>query len=159
MAAIAILRVLHVGAAALFLGNIVCTLVWKMLAERTRDPVQINAALRLAVQADSRITLPTAIIVTISGIMLMGMLGWHVLGESWLQISLVIWLLSAVLAVTYLVPSLKRLATLSEGFRHSSCVTTEYEKSALRWNWVSAALIVMPLIILALAVTHLTDRR
>src|SRR5687767_5611237 len=108
------LRSIHFVAVALFVGNVISTLIWKIKAEMTRDPKIIVYSLKSAIYADKAITLPSAICLTVSGVLLMWEQGLKLGDHGWLQILIAFWAVSAFVAITYLIPSLSLLLRLAE---------------------------------------------
>ena len=58
---------LHVLGVVLFLGNLIVTAVWKVLADRTRQVDVIAYAQRLVAVTDIAFTAPGAILIAVSG--------------------------------------------------------------------------------------------
>lgn len=57
----------HVVGVVLFIGNIVVTAVWKMLADRTRTPAVVAYAQRLVLVTDVAFTASGAALIAVSG--------------------------------------------------------------------------------------------
>jgi len=57
----------HVVGVVLFIGNIVVTAVWKLLADRTRTPAVVAYAQRLVTVTDVAFTATGAALIAISG--------------------------------------------------------------------------------------------
>ena len=146
------IRFLHLAASALFLGNIAATLAWKMYAERTRDPRLVVFALRTAIFTDKLITAPCAAFITLSGVVLLAVGEPGLVQHLWLQLSIGLWVVSAIAAIFYLVPSLQKLHKLAEGQATAGSSDTSYLAAARRWNIASGLLIVSPMVIFLLAV-------
>ena len=68
-------KAIHVAAAVLFVGNIVVSGVWKLLADRSRDRSVIEFAQRSVILADWVLTGPAAAILLASGLTLVGRTG------------------------------------------------------------------------------------
>jgi uncharacterized membrane protein len=146
------IRFLHLASTALFLGNIAATLAWKMYAERTQDSRLVAFSLQTALFTDKLITVPCAVVVTVSGIVLLVIGKPGLLLQSWLQLSIALWVASAVAAICYLVPSLQKLHKMAEGRAAMSNLDQSYFVAARRWNIASGLLIVSPMVIFLLAV-------
>jgi uncharacterized membrane protein len=134
------------------MGNIVATLAWKVYAERTRQPHLVSFTLRTALFADKLITVPCAAVITLTGIMLLVVGETGLLQHSWLQLSVALWVASAVAAIFYLVPSLQKLHKLAASQEAVGSLDPSYFVAARRWNFASGLLIVSPTVIFLLAV-------
>jgi uncharacterized membrane protein len=145
-----IIKFLHILASTFFLGNIVATLLWKVMADHSEDQKVINHVLRTARRLDSAVTVPASAAVTITGCWLA--LGYWRAGNSplWLNFSLLIWITSAIIALVALVPLLKRLEVLSND--PLSFGSHYFTKLSKRWTLLAAALILLPVAVLALMV-------
>jgi uncharacterized membrane protein len=143
---------IHIIGVAVFLGNITATLIWKMYSEKSKNPQIISHALSTAIRTDKTITVPGVLAITISGIVMLAVGKLSVLDNTWLLLSIALWLISAVLAIAVLVPSLKRLALMAGSAADGGELNEDYFNRSKRWNALSAALIVSPLIILVLMV-------
>lgn len=143
---------IHIIGVALFLGNITATLIWKMYSEKSKNPQIISHALSTAIRTDKTVTVPGVLAITISGIVMLAVGKLSVIENTWLLLSIALWLISAVLAISVLVPSLKRLALMAGSAAAGGELSEDYFNRSRRWNALSAALIVSPLIILVLMV-------
>ncbi len=74
----------HVLGVVLFLGNIVVTAVWKLLADRTREPAVVAFAQRLVTFTDVAFTATGAGLIAISGLVLAEDFG-GIDGPGWLH--------------------------------------------------------------------------
>ena len=107
------LKLFHIGAVVLFLGNIITGLFWKAHADRTRDPRLIAHTLDGIIRSDRWFTLPgvAAIIAGGFGAAIVG--GIPLLHTGWVLWSIVLFSLSG-LAFSFRVAPLQRaLATLA----------------------------------------------
>jgi uncharacterized membrane protein len=62
------LKLLHVAAVILFLGNIYTGVFWKLIADRTREPRIMAHTLDGIIRSDRWFTLPGVLIITITGV-------------------------------------------------------------------------------------------
>lgn len=145
-----LVKLLHVLAATVFVGNLIGTLIWKVAAEASGEELVIRHMLKTAILFDAVVTIPCSIAITLSGIWL----GWNYWNQraypSWLSISIALWVVSAVLATAVLIPWLKRLSRLS--VTHLGSQSHEYLTLSRWWNILAITLIVSPLLILSLMV-------
>jgi len=62
-----LLKVVHIFGAMLFLGNIIVSAVWKLMANRTREPVVVAFGQRLISMTDYVFTVTGAAILVVTG--------------------------------------------------------------------------------------------
>lgn len=147
-----IFQFLHLVTASLFLGCIVSSLALKFYAESRKDILGIVFALRAILFLDRLLTAPSAGLLTASGFCVVFLEDMSVLRERWLQLSIALWFASAIAAVGYLIPSLRRLLIAAETGSEAGMLDATYQAASRRWNVASAVLIVTPLIIISLAI-------
>lgn len=143
-------RIVHHLSMAIFIGNIIATLVWKVYAERTGNPSLVCQTLRTAVLTDKTITIPAVLLVTVSGALLMVLKRMSIFGHAWLLWSIALWIVSALAAALYLIPWLARLHTLAEQQQGQERLDNNYYARARQWNTASLLLILSPIAILVL---------
>ena len=135
---------LHVLGVVLFLGNLIVTAVWKVLADRTRQADVIAYAQRLVAVTDIAFTAPGAILIAVSGGVLAGDVG-GVTGPGWLTTGVILLALSGVIWLTILVPTQIRQTRLARRFRHEATVPDQYWRLALLWYMFGSIATVLPL--------------
>ncbi len=135
---------LHVLGVVLFLGNLIVTAVWKVLADRTRQVDVIAYAQRLVAVTDIAFTAPGAILIAVSGGVLAGDVG-GVTGPGWLTTGVILFALSGVIWLTILVPTQIRQTRLARRFRHEATVPDQYWRLALLWYMFGSIATVLPL--------------
>jgi uncharacterized membrane protein len=115
-------KVIHLFGVVLFLGNIIVTAVWKMLADRTREPAVIAYAQWLVTLTDWIFTAGGVVLIVVGayGMVAVGGLDlrqtWLVWGQSLFVLSGLIWV--AVLIPTQIAQA--RLAARVRGGRANS---------------------------------------
>ena len=135
---------LHVLGVVLFLGNLIVTAVWKVLADRTRQADVIAYAQRLVAITDIAFTAPGAILIAVSGGILAGDVG-GVTGPGWLTAGVILFALSGVIWLTILVPTQVRQTRLARRFRHEATVPDQYWRLALLWYVFGSIATILPL--------------
>lgn len=106
---LALVRMLHVVGAVLLLGNVTVTGLWALLLYRQRSVVPFRPVARAILWADLAFTAVGGALLTISGILLMGMRG-YVLGQTpWLLHGVVALASSTVIWLGVLLPDQWRL--------------------------------------------------
>jgi len=152
---IKLLLTIHILGVAIFIGNIFATLVWKIYAEKSRNLSVICHTLETALKSDKTITIPSVIAITLSGILLLYVEKIYIFDFSWLIISILLWILSAIGAIFYLIPLLKKLSAIANSQTQNDNLSINYYEMSKRWNIASAILIVSPFVILVLMVVKL----
>ena len=135
---------LHVLGVVLFLGNLIVTAVWKVIADRTRQADVIAYAQRLVAITDIAFTAPGAILIAVSGGILAGDVG-GVTGPGWLTTGVILFALSGVIWLTVLVPTQIRQTRLARRFKHEATVPDQYWRLALLWYVFGSIATVLPL--------------
>jgi uncharacterized membrane protein len=95
--------VLHILGVVIFLGNIIVTAAWKVLADRTRDPAVVSYAQRLVTVTDIAFTATGATLIAVSGGAMADDFG-GVSGERWLTWGVALFIASGVIWVAVLIP-------------------------------------------------------
>src|SRR6266550_8738658 len=62
------LKILHVAAVVIFLGNITTGIFWKIHGDRTRDPRIVRHTLAGIIEADTWFTIPSVVVILVGGI-------------------------------------------------------------------------------------------
>ncbi len=143
------LKIIHLVCACLFLGNVIVSGVWALLAERTREHAIIQFSNRMVLITDALFTLGGAIGVVWTG---HGM-ALHLGGEAshpWIQWSYGLLSFSGLIWLLVLVPiQFKQRALL----RASDTVGEDYWRLSRIWQAAGALATVLPLPIVYLMVT------
>jgi uncharacterized membrane protein len=136
--------VVHVFGVVLFLGNIVVTAVWKMLADRTRAPAVVAYAQRLVTITDVAFTAPGAALIAISGPILADDLG-GVGGPAWLTVGFGLFIASGVIWAAALIPIQVAQARMARTFRNEDVVPPRYWRLAKLWAAFGTIATLLPL--------------
>lgn len=140
------LKAAHILGAVLFLGNIIVTGWWKVMADRTRDPRIVAFAQRQVTLTDYVFTLSGVLIVLGSGLANVHLNGIAYSANAWLQWGIGLFIASGVIWVAVLVPLQVRLARLAREFADGSRqIPGEYWKLCRTWNFWGVIATVMPL--------------
>ncbi len=133
-------KALHIFWAVIFVGNIIVTGAWMLLAERTRDPSVLQFAARAVNWADVFFTGPGVILVLWNGLVLSSQWG-GVFRTSWITAALALFLLSGIVWVGLLLPYQHRLIQRSGD---------EFFQILHRWYFWGTVATILPLISLVL---------
>ncbi len=105
-------KLLHIAGAVLFLGNIIVTAVWLVLAEQTRNTATLHFAAKAVNWADVFFTAPGVLLLLANG-QILATAGWDGLNTSWIVVALGLFILSGIVWIGFLVRWQHRLIQLS----------------------------------------------
>ena len=148
------LKVVHILAVVLFLGNISLAMVWKLDADRTRNPAIMAHVLRGVVMGDRWITVPCAVILVSSGMAMAVLAQLRLLHVGWIWQSLLLFVLSGALYVFPIGPDQRRLQALAHAANGNAANMdwATYTRLSRRWLGMGALAILAPALALALMV-------
>jgi uncharacterized membrane protein len=101
-----LLKLLHVIAVILFLGNITTGLFWKFHADRTNEPKIITHAFEGIIRSDRWFTIPGVIAIILAGVGSALVGNFPILGTGWIFWSIVLFAISGI-AFSYKVAPLQ----------------------------------------------------
>ena len=136
--------VLHVLGVVIFLGNIIVTAVWKLLADRTRDARVVAYAQRLVTVTDIAFTATGAALIAISGPVLADDFG-GVGGPAWITWGLALFIASGVIWVAVLIPVQVLQARAARRFATGGAIPESYWRLAWVWYVFGSVAILLPL--------------
>lgn len=136
-----LLKSLHLLGVALFLGNIVVTAVWKVLADRTRQPKIVAYSQWLVTVTDFVFTTTGVVLIFVTGELMArnypgaGWVGW---GRLLFEASGVIWLLA-------LIPIQIAQARMARSFATQEAIPTRYWRLSNLWGVFGVVATLLPL--------------
>ncbi|HEV7802753.1 MAG TPA: DUF2269 family protein [Burkholderiales bacterium] len=139
------LKSLHILGAVIFLGNIIVTGWWKVMADRTRNPAVIAFPQRQVTLTDYVFTAGGAALLFGAGManaVIQGMDYRHI---RWLAWGYWLFLISGVLWVTILIPVQIRQAKLARRFAAGGAIPAVYWTLGKVWIVVGTLATVLPL--------------
>jgi uncharacterized membrane protein len=146
-------KLLHITAVVLFLGNIITGLFWHAHAARTRDPKLLEHAMNGIIRSDRLFTLPGVLAIIASGVLLAVYGGFPLLRTGWILWSLILFAVSGLVFMVRVAPLQRQLHALALAGAHSGAFQTEdYRRLAVRWELWGAIALVTPLAALVLMV-------
>ena len=134
-----ILKLIHVFAAIIFIGNISVGVFWKMYAQKSKDARIIAFTFKGIIKADRIFTMPSVGILLIFGL---GAAGgyYNILTTGWIFWSLILFIVSGAVFMAKVVPLQKKIYALASD--ESKFNWDEYKKLADQWDsWGTIALI------------------
>jgi len=130
------LRMIHILAAVLFIGNVVVTGVWSALLFAARRELDFQHAARAIVVTDWIFTFGGAFLLVISGVTLSLGRGLPLWGTAWIRNAMIGLGISTLLWLVVLVPAQRRMRLLGPSDE------AELRRTYHRWNvtgWVAVA--------------------
>ncbi|MGZ8601985.1 MAG: DUF2269 family protein [Actinomycetota bacterium] len=145
------LLVLHVLGAVVALGFSLSYGLWVRRGEA--DGPQGRAfALRTVSWIDRRITTPAFIAQLVTGLLLVATIDWDLLRRAWLELSLGIYVVLTVLAMTVYAPSFRRQREIAEAIAEGTLDESEYATAASKATMWGAVVTLLTLVIVVLMV-------
>lgn len=145
-----LIKLLHVVAVVIFLGNIFTGLYWHRQAARTRDPKLLAHAMEGIIRSDRWFTIPGVVVLVSAGIVLAVLGHFPLLRTGWIGWSIFFMIISGVVFVARVAPlqrELLSLATGADGFSFE-----QYRKISHRWEFWGGIALVTPAAALVLMV-------
>ena len=127
------LKTLHLIGVVLLVGNAIVTLIWKLAADRTRDPRILACAQRLVVVTDWWFTVGGVMLLALGGYGAALVAGLDVLNVGWLVWGQVLLALSGALWAGVLVPAQIRQSRQARAFAESGEIPASYWRAGRRW--------------------------
>jgi uncharacterized membrane protein len=136
---------LHILGVVLFLGNIIVTAAWKMLADRTQSPPVVAYAQRLVTITDVAFTATGVVLIIVSGQVLADDFGGVFSGPTWLTIGWSLFIASGVIWLGVLIPVEVMQARLARQFRDWPTIPDRYWRLSMIWAVFGAVATLLPL--------------
>lgn len=138
-----LIKLFHVIAVIIFLGNITTGLFWHAHAARTRDPKLLAHTMDGIIRSDRLFTVPGVIGIIISGFAAAYYGGFPILRTGWIFWTLVAFTVSGLVFMIRVAPLQQRLRALAEaGVQSGTFDYTRYHALAIRWEiWGAVALL------------------
>lgn len=147
------LKLVHITAAVLFLGNIITGLFWHAHAARTHDPKLLFHTMDGIIRSDRWFTNPCAIVLTLAGVFLAIQAHLPILHTPWILRAIVLFSASGLLFVLRVTPLQKQLRELARGGMAAAAFDyATYARLARAWDLWGAASLLLSLGALAVMV-------
>jgi len=135
------LKLLHVLAVVLFLGNITTGIFWKANADRTRNPSIIANMLEGIIRADRLFTTPPILFILIGGIGAAIAGNFPILRTGWIFWSIVLFTISGIAFMSQVAPLQRKMLSLVRA-SGENLDWDAYKKLSHAWElWGAVALI------------------
>ena len=145
------LKLLHIFGAILFVGNIAVTAVWKVFADRTRQPAIVAYAQRMVTLTDFVFTGIGAGLVLGTGLLMARVFGefWKL---PWILWGLVLFSISGLIWALALIPIQVRQARLAQEFLENGRIPDSYWRLGRLWMILGIVATLLPIFNLYLMV-------
>ncbi len=147
-----ILKSLHIIGAILFLGNIIVTGWWKVMANKTNNPVIIGFAQRQVTLTDFVFTAGGATLLFLAGMANVGIHEMSIMNTSWILWGYILFGISGVLWVAILIPIQIKQGKEAKHFTVDTVISDAYWKRETIWLVAGIAATILPLISVVLMV-------
>ncbi len=138
------LKVLHIAGGIIFVGNLVVTAFWKVMADRSREPMIAAFGQKMVNLTDFAFTSIGAFILLITGLLMTDSISEDVWAVSWIAWGMGLFLASAFLWAAVLFPVQVKQAWLARGFSEGDEIPEQYWRLGRIWLGVAALAILLP---------------
>ncbi|MCU7846007.1 MAG: DUF2269 domain-containing protein [Candidatus Thiodiazotropha sp. (ex Monitilora ramsayi)] len=139
-----LLKSIHLLGVVIFLGNIIVTAVWKMLADKTKSPAIVAYAQRLVTITDFSFTAAGVLLILVTGRMMAPRIG-EINEVLWLAWGWWLFIASGVVWVLILIPLQIKQAKLAKAFSTKSEVPEKYWLLSRYWVVFGIIATILPL--------------
>lgn len=135
-----IIKLIHVFAAIIFLGNITLGFFWKFRAEKLKERQRLAETFTSIINADRLFTMPSVVILLVFGIGNAQLFGYNLISTGWIFWSIVLYVISGLAFMIRVVPLQKKILALTSDENNFNW--DEYNKLSGKWNlWGTIATI------------------
>jgi uncharacterized membrane protein len=138
-------KVVHLFGVVAFLGNIIVTGVWKVMADRTEDARIIAYAQRLVTLTDWIFTAGGVVLILVGAYGMAAVAGLDLRGQTWLIWGQAFLGASGVIWVVVLIPTQIAQARQARAFAQDGAIPESYWRHGRRWIIWGAIATVIPL--------------
>ena len=140
------LKLIHVFAVVIFLGNIITGLFWHAVAARVRDPRLLAHTMAGIIRSDQLFTLPGVLVIIAAGVGTAIVGHYPIFRTPWILWSLILFGISGAIFVARVAPLQKRLLQIAEAGRESGKFDWHtYAATARTWEAWGTIAILTPL--------------
>jgi uncharacterized membrane protein len=147
-----VLKLIHVVAVIVFIGNISLGIFWKEVADRSREPRIMAHTMRSIILADRLFTIPAIVLIIAAGVATAMAEHLPILATGWILWSIILFVISglAFMPVTRLQREMAAVA--DEGVKTGTVDAVRYHSLSVGWNFWGFIALVAPLGAVALMV-------
>lgn len=139
-----LLKSVHLLGVTIFLGNIIVTAVWKMLADKTKSPAIVAYAQRLVTITDFAFTAAGVLLILVSGKLMASRFG-EIGDIYWLSWGWWLFIASGIIWVLILIPVQIKQAKLAKSFATKDEIPKSYWTLSKYWAVFGIIATILPL--------------
>lgn len=133
----ALLKLAHLVAVVLFLGNVTLGVFWVAHAERTRDPKLVGHAMHGIVRSDRWFTIPGVFLIIAGGVAAALVGGLGLMRTPWIAWGIAMFTLSGIVFGVVLAPLQKQIVAVAQGTNVDAARLDAMLKRWHLWGWAS----------------------
>lgn len=149
---LSILLIIHVLASIIFIGNNITGAFWKVRADKTGNLEVMSSSVRALLRADYQFTLPSLVVLFVTGVWMGGITGWERFQEIWLGSSFVLLVIIALIWGIIAGPKLRAMVRIAAEDAATGRLSAEYTSVSRTWSIWGGIMTLLPIIILVLMV-------
>lgn len=142
------LKLVHVLAVIVFVGNITVGVLWKTIGDRTRDPAIIAYTMSGIIRGDRVFTIPAIVLLVIAGVGAAQIGHLSILGTGWILWAIVLFIVSGI-AFGPLSRTQRELAAIATAGKGGTMDWARYEALSNKWALWGTIALVTPLLAVA----------
>jgi uncharacterized membrane protein len=139
---------LHLTGVVLSIGNFIVTAFWKIRADSQKSPIVIHHAVKNVMIADYVFTLPSTILILVSGLVMAMKANLPMSGFNWLTLSLILFSITGVFWIFLLIPLQRKMIRISAQLIENDQVGTEYKRLSFLWAIFGLIATILPIVIM-----------
>jgi uncharacterized membrane protein len=147
------LKIIHLFGVIILLGNIIVTAWWKIMANRTHNPIIISFAQRQVTLTDFTFTLPGAILIIAAGDFMSFRITENTWDIAWILWGRIVFFITGLIWLFILLPIQFKQAKIAKTFTKDSPIPEQYWKLCQLWYVFGSIAVLLPLINIYLMVT------
>lgn len=137
-----LLKLLHIIAVIVFMGNIYTGLFWMKQADKSNDVLIISFTMKNIIKSDRRFTVPGVVIITIFGISAAFYTGIPLLRTGWIFWPIVMFTLSGIVFSVRLIPLQRKIYQITSPENRNDFDWNNYRQYLKQWElWGHIALL------------------
>ena len=147
------MKVVHILAVIMFMGNIATGVFWKAHADATNDAKIIAHAMDGIIRSDRLFTIPGVILIIIAGFGAAGIGRMSIMRTDWILWSIILFSISGIAFMAQVAPLQRRMRDVARGgSTGGSFDRAAYDALGKRWALWGAIALITPLIAVVLMV-------
>jgi uncharacterized membrane protein len=146
-----VLKLIHVAAVIVFVGNITVGVFWKDIADRTKDPRIIAHTVQGIIRADRIFTIPAIIVLLIGGFGATGIGHIPILSTGWILWGLILFIIAGI-AFGPLSRTQRLLLAEARTGISGTMDWSRYDALSKRWNILGTIALITPILAVAIMV-------